>query len=193
MADRITEIVHLVRNVCEEENLRVTLKNSLKNGLAAGIGGTIGCILGGPWGGVPDRITEIVHLVRNVCDEEENLRFDPQKFLEKWPCGWYLVELSGCILGGPWGGVPGAAIGAAVAATIGEEFKPLAQVIAEWPDEAKQHLADNIESIMRRVDARDVATLAAMIAGATPALRAEIIAAVVDFCQNEMSLQITGR
>ncbi|KAF8774434.1 protein C19orf12 homolog [Argiope bruennichi] len=140
MADRITEIVHLVRNVCEEENLRVTLKNSLKNGLAAGIGGTIGCILGGPWGGVP-----------------------------------------------------GAAIGAAVAATIGEEFKPLAQVIAEWPDEAKQHLADNIESIMRRVDARDVATLAAMIAGATPALRAEIIAAVVDFCQNEMSLQITGR
>ncbi|GBN75303.1 hypothetical protein AVEN_219104-1 [Araneus ventricosus] len=140
MADRVTEILTLVRNVCEEENLRVTIKNSLKNGLAAGIGGAIGCVLGGPWGGVP-----------------------------------------------------GAAIGAAVAAATGEDFKPLYQVIAEWPDEAKQHLADNIGNIMRRVDAQDVAILAGMLAGAAPALRGEIVAAVIDYCQNEMRLEIAGR
>ncbi|CAL1278044.1 unnamed protein product [Larinioides sclopetarius] len=139
MADRVTEIINLVRNVSQEENLRVTIKHSLKNGLAAGIGGTVGCILGGPWGGVP-----------------------------------------------------GAAIGAAIAAATGENFKPLVQVIAEWPDEAKRHLADNIETIMRRIDVQDVAVLAAMVTGAAPALRAEVLAAVIGFCQNEMSLQIAG-
>lgn len=80
-----------------------------------------------------------------------------------------------------------------MAAATSSDFKPLCQVIAEWPDEAKKLLADNIETIMGRVEARDVATVAAMAAGAAPVLRQEIVAAVISFCQNDMNLKIAGR
>ncbi|CAL1277382.1 unnamed protein product [Larinioides sclopetarius] len=137
MADRLNEIMELVRSICEEQNLRVTLRGAVRNGVAAGIGGCVGCIIGGPFGGIP-----------------------------------------------------GAAIGAAVGAITGDDFKPLWKVIAEWPTEEKRKLAANIENIIKRVDARDVATFTAMAAAAAPALKAEVAGAVIDFCKNEMHMQV---
>ena len=44
------EILSLVTQVCEEEKLQVSIKESLKGGLLAGTTTTIGGLLGGPIG-----------------------------------------------------------------------------------------------------------------------------------------------
>lgn len=44
------EVLSLVTQVCENEDLRVPIKESLKGGLIAGTTTTIGGLLGGPMG-----------------------------------------------------------------------------------------------------------------------------------------------
>ncbi|MPC35743.1 hypothetical protein E2C01_029177 [Portunus trituberculatus] len=44
------EVLSLVTQVCEEEKLQVSIKESLKGGLIAGTTTTIGGLLGGPIG-----------------------------------------------------------------------------------------------------------------------------------------------
>ncbi|GIY73314.1 uncharacterized protein CEXT_590781 [Caerostris extrusa] len=140
MGERLQELLDVIRVVCQEENLKVTIKNSARSGLYAAGGAVIGCMLAGPWGGVP-----------------------------------------------------GAAAGAAAAAATGESFRPLFQVIGEWPDESKEQLAEKVRAILSRVDIKDVAAITAMATGAASVLRAEIAGAVIDYCNNEMMLEVARR
>ncbi|XP_032415793.1 protein C19orf12 homolog [Xiphophorus hellerii] len=97
-------------------------------------------------------------------------------------------------VGGLLGGPAGIAVGAAVGGLLGSwltsgQFRPLPQILMELPPNQREHLCQDINSILGSLDWTDAAQLIALVMG-NETLQQQVTAALINYVSKELRAEV---
>lgn len=137
---------------------------------------------------MPVNQDELLDFLCRLSDEE-NLRVTVKQCAKGGLITGASAMLAALFMG-PVGFAVGGAVGGCVAAVVTrDQFMTVGQIISRMPDRQKDELYMVIQRVFRDVDITDIVTLGAVLSGDLY-MKKRIIAALIDYFQNRMHLQI---